>query len=94
MREKPQWLKEIFPWQQREVRVNGRTMAYMDEGPHEARSILRNPTWGFLYRDFIAPLTEAGYRVIVPDCIGAGYCDHPRIDTALTLAHTSLISFR
>ena len=46
-----------------------------------------NPTWGFLYRDFIGPLRDAGYRVIVPDCIGSGYSDHPRIDAALTLAH-------
>ena len=36
-----------------------------------------NPTWGFLYRDFIEPLVQAGYRVIAPDWIGAGYSDHP-----------------
>jgi len=46
-----------------------------------------NPTWGFLYRDFISPLVEAGYRAIVPDWIGCGYSDHPRIDAAFTLAH-------
>ena len=32
-------------------------------------------------------MTEAGYRVIAPDWIGAGYSDHPRVDAALTLAH-------
>ena len=46
-----------------------------------------NPTWAFLYRDFVGPLTEAGYRVIAPDCIGAGYSDKPRIDAAYSLAH-------
>jgi haloalkane dehalogenase len=46
-----------------------------------------NPTWGFLYRDFIGPLTAAGYRPIAPDWIGTGYSDHPRVDAALTLAH-------
>ena len=46
-----------------------------------------NPTWGFLYRDFVGPLVSADYRVIVPDWIGCGYSDHPRIDPRLTLAH-------
>jgi haloalkane dehalogenase len=46
-----------------------------------------NPTWGFLYRDFVEPMVSAGYRVIVPDWIGSGYSDHPRVDSALTLAH-------
>jgi haloalkane dehalogenase len=65
-------------------------MAYVDEGDAEARPVLLlhgNPTWGFLYRDFVGPLVDAGYRVIVPDCVGSGYSDHPRIDAALTLAH-------
>jgi haloalkane dehalogenase len=90
MREKPAWLKRIFPWEQKSLRVNGREMAYVDEGPREGRPVLLlsgNPTWGFLYRDFIAPLTRAGYRAVVPDWIGAGYSDHPRIDAALTPAH-------
>ena len=65
-------------------------MAYIDEGGRRARPVLLlsgNPTWGFLYRDFIQPLTEAGYRAIAPDWIGAGYSDHPRVDAALTFAH-------
>jgi haloalkane dehalogenase len=36
-----------------------------------------NPTWGFLYRDFIGPLTEAGHRAIVPDHLGFGRSDKP-----------------
>lgn len=90
LHEKPAWLKPLFPWTQKSLLVNGRGMAYLDEGPPDARPILLlsgNPTWGFLYRDFIEPLTTAGYRVIAPDWIGAGYSDHPRIDAALTLAH-------
>ena len=87
---KPAWLLHLFPWEQKTLEVNGRTMAYVDEGPPAARPLLLlhgNPTWGFLYRDFIPPLTAAGYRVIVPDWVGAGYSDHPRLDAALTLAH-------
>jgi len=90
LRPKPDWLEKMFPWEQKSLTVNGRTMAYIDEGnPNGVPIILLsgNPTWGFLYRDFIPILTEAGYRTIAPDWIGAGYSDHPRIDSALTLAH-------
>jgi pimeloyl-ACP methyl ester carboxylesterase len=90
MPERPDWLTAMFPWPQRRLTVNGRRMAYIDEGPGEARPVLLlhgNPTWGFLYRDFVAPLTAAGYRVIAPDCIGAGYSDKPRLDAAYSLAH-------
>jgi pimeloyl-ACP methyl ester carboxylesterase len=87
---KPAWLEQLFPWPQHQIAVNGRRMAYLDEGDRAARPVLLlsgNPTWGFLYRDFIQPLTAAGYRAIAPDWIGAGYSDHPRVDSALTLAH-------
>jgi pimeloyl-ACP methyl ester carboxylesterase len=90
MNEKPPWLRRMFPWEQKALSVNGRTMAYLDEGDPGARPVILlhgNPTWGFLYRDFIEPLKAAGYRVIVPDWIGSGYSDHPRLDSALTLAH-------
>jgi len=88
----------MFPWEQRAMVVNGRTMAYIDEGDRAGRPVLLlsgNPTWGFLYRDFIRPLTEAGYRAIAPDWIGAGYSDHPRVDAAYSLAHhiADLVSF-
>ncbi len=88
--ERPEWLREIFPWEQHAITVNGRTLAYIDEGDPGARPVLLlhgNPTWGFLYRYFIPPLTEAGYRVIVPDWVGAGYSDKPRVDSALMMPH-------
>ncbi|MEE8372258.1 MAG: alpha/beta fold hydrolase [Dehalococcoidia bacterium] len=87
---KPDWLKSLYPWEQRSIVVNGRTMAYLDEGDDKGRPILLlhgNPTWSYLYRGFVEPLRQAGFRVIVPDWIGAGYSDHPRIDAALTTAH-------
>ncbi len=90
MKEKPRWLKELLPWEQKTIPVNGRTMAYVDEGNREGRPVLLlhgNPVWGFLYRDFIKPLADAGYRAIAPDWIGSGYSDHPRIDASLTFAH-------
>ncbi len=90
LRVKPKWLEPMFPWPQHEVRVNGRSMSYIDEGDRAGRPVLLlsgNPTWGFLYRDFIEPLAAAGYRAIAPDWIGAGYSDHPRVDAGLTFAH-------
>lgn len=95
---KPQWLQPLFPWEQRAIRVNGRSMAYIDEGDRSRPPVLLlsgNPTWGFLYRDFINPLVAAGYRAIAPDWIGGGYSDHPRVDASLTLAHhiADLVSF-
>lgn len=65
-------------------------MAYLDAGDPAAPTVLLlhgNPTWSFLYRDFVGPLKAAGYRVIAPDCIGSGYSSKPRIDAAYTLAH-------
>ncbi len=90
MREKPQWLSDLFPWPQQALVVNGRHDGVRRRGRARraaGAAAPGNPTWGFLYRDFIEPLTAAGYRVIVPDWIGAGYSDHPRVDAALTLAH-------
>ncbi len=52
LRPKPPWLQGLFPWEHKALRLNGRTMAYLDEGPSEARPVLLllhgNPTWGFL----------------------------------------------
>ena len=53
-------------------------MHYVDEGTGDPIVLLHgNPTWGFLYRDFVTPLTAAGYRVIIPDMIGFGLSEKP-----------------
>lgn len=55
-------------------------MHYIDEGPRDGRPVVLvhgNPTWGFLYRNFIGPLTQAGYRTIVPDHLGFGRSGKP-----------------
>src|SRR6476660_10543841 len=84
----PESVRAQWPYRPRFVRVNGWRMHYVDEGAGDPVILLSgNPTWGFLYRDFIGPLTEAGYRAIAPDWVGAGYSDHPRVDAALTFAH-------
>jgi haloalkane dehalogenase len=55
-------------------------MHYLDVGPADAPVMLLlhgMPTWGFLYRDLIPVLVEAGYRCIVPDHLGFGRSDKP-----------------
>ena len=56
-------------------------MHYVDEGPRDGRPVVMvhgNPTWGYLYRNFIPPLVEAGHRAIVPDHLGFGRSEKPR----------------
>ncbi len=53
---------------------------YIDEGPRDGRPVVLvhgNPTWGFVYRNFVGPLAAAGHRVIVPDHLGFGRSDKP-----------------
>jgi haloalkane dehalogenase len=55
-------------------------MHYVDEGPRDGRPVVMlhgNPTWGYLYRNFISPLVDAGHRVIVPDHLGFGRSEKP-----------------
>jgi pimeloyl-ACP methyl ester carboxylesterase len=59
--------------------VDGR-MHYVDEGPPDGNPVVMmhgNPTWGYLYRNFIGPVTAAGHRAIVPDHLGFGRSDKP-----------------
>ncbi|HYK18843.1 MAG TPA: hypothetical protein VEV37_12520 [Bryobacteraceae bacterium] len=61
---KPAWLEPIFPWKQKSIKVNGRSMAYIDEGDRAGHPVLLrsgNPTWGSLYRDFIRPLDRSDF---------------------------------
>ena len=56
-------------------------MHYVDEGPRDGRPVVMvhgNPTWGYLYRNFIPALVEAGHRAIVPDHLGFGRSEKPR----------------
>ncbi len=52
----------------------------IDEGPADAAPVLLmhgEPSWSYLYRNFVGPLTAAGHRVIAPDLIGFGRSDKP-----------------
>jgi pimeloyl-ACP methyl ester carboxylesterase len=87
----PDAVRAQWPWRPRFARVNGWRMHYVDEGNGDPVVLLHgNPTWGFLYRDFVKPLTQAGHRVVIPDMIGFGLSEKPTREDAHSLdGHTA-----
>ncbi len=66
-----------FPFRSKFHAADGVRLAYVEQGKGEPVVLLHgNPTWGFLYRKFIAPLART-HRVIVPDHMGFGRSDKP-----------------
>lgn len=74
-----------FPWPARYVEVDGPDapavrMAYVEAGPADGPVVVLlhgEPSWSFLYRKMIGPLSVAGCRVLAPDLIGFGRSDKP-----------------
>ncbi len=69
-----------FPWAPKFVEVDGLRIAYLDEGPAHAPTVLLmhgEPTWSYLYRKMIPVLLRAGLRVLAPDLVGFGQSDKP-----------------
>ena len=68
---------------------------YLDEGPKDGKPILLlhgQPSWGYLFRNMIEPLTKAGYRVIVPDMVGFGRSDKPvNMEDYSYLSHVNIM---
>lgn len=75
-------LGDLYPFQDRHVALSsGHAMHYIEAGRAGLRRptfllLHGNPTWSFLYRNFVKPLSRLG-RVVVPDHIGFGRSDHP-----------------
>ncbi len=70
---------------------DGLRQHYVDERPAGATKgtfllLHGEPTWAYLYRDWIDPLVAAGYRVVVPDHLGFGRSDKPTEDGWYTIA--------
>jgi pimeloyl-ACP methyl ester carboxylesterase len=64
-----------WPYEPRWFESEDGRMHYVDEGPRDGRPVILlhgNPTWSFLYRNFIPPLTSAGHRAIALDHLGFG----------------------
>jgi haloalkane dehalogenase len=65
-------LSESMPYEKKFIDVNGREIAYVDEGSGDPIVLLHgNPTSSFLWRN-VAPELLASGRVIIPDLIGHG----------------------
>src|ERR1700746_2499258 len=81
----------LWPYEPRWFQGTDGRLHYIDEGSPEGRPVVLlhgNPTWGCLYRNCVGPLTAAGYRVIVPDCLGFGRSEKPpRPDLYRIAAH-------
>ncbi len=64
-----------YPFTPNYVQLGDTRMHYVDEGAGPVVLLLHGePTWSFLYRHMIPPLS-AGYRVVAPDLIGFGRSD-------------------
>jgi len=67
---------------------SGFKMHFVDEGNGDPIICLHGePTWGYLYRNFIPPLSES-HRVIVPDHMGFGKSETPQNRKYGIKAHT------
>jgi len=69
-----------WPYEARWFESSDGRMHYVDEGPRDGRPVVMvhgNPTWGYLYRNFIPALVAAGHRAIVPDHLGFGRSEKP-----------------
>jgi len=67
-----------FPFEPHYMEIRGLRIHYLDEGPPDARPVLLlhgEPTWSYLYRKVIPPLTLAGLRAVAPDLVGFGRSD-------------------
>ncbi len=68
-------LSETMPYEKKFAEVNGKQIAYVEEGSGDPIVLLHgNPTSSFLWRNVIPELVKSG-RVIAPDLIGQGDSD-------------------
>ena len=68
----------LYPFTPRYYSHQGLDIHYVDEGNGEPVVMVHgDPTWGFLYRNFIPPLSQH-YRCIVPDHMGMGKSSIPQ----------------
>ena len=75
-----------WPFKARYSVASGFMQHYVDEGPANGEVVLclhGEPTWGYLYRNMIGPLSDS-YRVVVPDHMGFGKSETPQ-DRVYTL---------
>lgn len=70
--------RSLYPFESRELRIDGLRYHYVDEGTGEVLLLVHgNPTWSFYWRRVIAALRDR-YRVIAVDHMGCGLSDKPQ----------------
>src|SRR5690349_8725519 len=77
-----------YPFRPHYLEWQGLRVHHLDEGDADAPVMLLlhgEPTWSYLYRSWIGPLVEAGYRVVAPDHVGFGRSDKPTDDRWYTI---------
>lgn len=76
----PNWLdRNEYPFDSNYFETDAGRMHYLDEGDREDPPIVMlhgNPTWSFMYREFVKELS-GNYRCVVPDYIGFGLSEKP-----------------
>ncbi len=78
---------DTWPFPPRFSEAPGFRMHYVDEGAGEPIVCLHGePTWGYLYRNFI-PRLSASQRVVVPDHMGFGKSETPQDRTYTLRSH-------
>ncbi|HEY8287991.1 MAG TPA: alpha/beta fold hydrolase, partial [Acetobacteraceae bacterium] len=74
-----------WPFKAQFCRKQGFAQHYIDEGAGRPVLLLHGqPTWGYIWRRFVAPLAET-HRVVIPDHMGFGKSETPS-DREYTLA--------
>lgn len=72
-------IRHLYPFDSYLADMGGPKMHYLDEGEGESIVMVHgNPTWSFYYRNLVGGLRDQ-YRLIVPDHIGCGLSEKPRI---------------
>ena len=72
-------VRNLYPFQSNYFDRAGVRLHYLDEGAgHPVVMVHGNPTWSFYYRNLVLALRDR-YRCIVPDHIGCGLSDKPRL---------------
>jgi haloalkane dehalogenase len=67
-----------YPYQPQFIEINGRCLAYLDEGQGEKTILMvhGNPVSGYVY-DRLLRLLVGEFRCVVPDLVGFGLSDKP-----------------
>jgi|WetSurMetagenome_2_1015567.scaffolds.fasta_scaffold190512_2 cis-3-alkyl-4-acyloxetan-2-one decarboxylase len=70
-------IQQLYPFTSHYQIISGIKLHYLDEGRGDAVLFLHgNPTWSFLYRDYVRALSDR-HRVVAVDHIGCGLSGKP-----------------